>query len=382
MPKRRETRQGGLFIEYKIDRDKESPTFGKRIPKSSSFVAQYYVNGQRFRKSTGTSVKAEAEAILRDWMAAAERGEKAKPQTQGLAYEELRADLLRHYEEKQRKSLQRHKDGQPYIYPLTALDDFFMGRRVNEIDRDTASAFIAKRRAEGISNATINASIRLLARMFTLARDNGKLTVVPKFERLRTKSRQGFLPPEQFQKLFNKMPAHLQPMLLLLYYTGVRVGEAEKIEWSAVNLDAATIILLEGETKNDEPRVLPLPDALVRMLSRVTERTGRVFSSKRQMQDAFPAACKAAGIEGLLVHDLRRSAVRNLMEAGVQQAVAMKISGHRDMNVFQRYNIVDLSQTTDAIQRVQRLAPVRLPRAVKELPPARVGRRGTADGSR
>src|ERR1700723_3896823 len=109
MPKRRDTRQGGLFLEYKIDREKGSPTFGKRIPKSNSWVAQYYVNGQRFRKSTGKSVKAEAESILRDWMGTSERGEKAKPQTQGLTYAELRADLLQHYAEKERKSLKKRK---------------------------------------------------------------------------------------------------------------------------------------------------------------------------------------------------------------------------------------------------------------------------------
>src|SRR5690348_15910363 len=101
MPKRRDTRQGGLFREYKIDRKKGSPTFGKSVPISESWVAQYYVDGQRFRKSTGTSIKVEAEAKLRKWMGTSERGEKAKPQTQGLTYAELRADLLKHYAEKQ-----------------------------------------------------------------------------------------------------------------------------------------------------------------------------------------------------------------------------------------------------------------------------------------
>jgi len=58
--------------------------------------------------------------------------------------------------------------------------------------------------------------------------------------------------------------------------------------------------------------------------------------------------------------------------AGVQQAVAMKISGHRDASVFQRYNIVDLEQTTDAMQRVQRLSPIKVRHAL----PVRSGRRG------
>jgi len=308
-------------------------------------------------------------------MGASERGEKAKPQTQGLTYGELRADLLKYYAEKQHKSLKTKKDGALYLFPLTALDNFFTGRRVNDIDRDTASAFVADRRASKKSNSTINNSLRLLIRMFSLAQDNGKLTVAPKFELLKEKSRQGFLPPEAFQKLFNAMPAHLQPMLLLLYHSGVRVGEAEKIEWPAVNLDAATITLLEGETKNDESRILPLSDSLITLLSRVKKREGRVFPSKRAMQTAFPKACTAAKIKGLMVHDLRRSAVRNLMDAGVQQAVAMKISGHRDASVFQRYNVVDVEQTTDAMQRVQRLAPVKVHRALPVRSARRVGGR-------
>jgi integrase len=365
--RKRDNRQGGLFIETKRD-----PKTRKRVHKSESWVAQYYVDGKRFRKSTGTSVKVEAEAKLREWMGASERGEKAKPQTQGLTYADLRRDLLVYYAERQHKSLKTKKDGTPYLFPLTALDNFFNGRRVNHIDRETASAFVANRRKAGKSNSTINNSVRLLIRMFSLARDNGKLTAVPKFELPKTKSRQGFLPPEQFQKLFDAMPTNLQPMLLLLYHSGVRVGEAERIEWSAVNLDAATITLLEGETKNDESRILPLSDSLVTLLSRVKLREGRVFPSKRAMQAAFPKACAAAKIKGLMVHDLRRSAVRNLMHADVQQAVAMKISGHRDATVFQRYNIVDANQTTDAMPRVQRLAPVK----VHRLLPVRSARRG------
>jgi hypothetical protein len=103
------------------------------------------------------------------------------------------------------------------------------------------------------------------------------------------------------------------------------------------------------------------------MIQAVEKALGQSFGEPQP----FPKACATAKIKGLMVHDLQRSAVRNLMDGGVQQAVAMKISGHRDASVFQRYNVVDANQTAEAMQRVQRLVPDKVRRAL----PARTGRR-------
>ena len=56
---------------------------------------------------------------------------------------------------------------------------------------------------------------------------------------------------------------------------------------------------------------------------------------------------------GLIIHDLRRSAIKNLMKAGVNEKVAMKISGHKTRAVFDRYHIVDTEDVVDAMRRVQ-----------------------------
>ena len=55
---------------------------------------------------------------------------------------------------------------------------------------------------------------------------------------------------------------------------------------------------------------------------------------------------------GLLFHDLRRSGIRNLIREGVQQKVAQQISGHKTASVFQRYNIIDKRDITDAGRRL------------------------------
>ncbi len=107
------------------------------------------------------------------------------------------------------------------------------------------------------------------------------------------------------------------------------------------------------------------------MLVEIEPKNGKVLSDTN-LRTEWQKACAAGGLgtrelvepknedghpwysyRGILIHDLQRSAVRNLVNAGVPERVAMKISGHKSRAIFDRYHSVSADNVTNAMRRLE-----------------------------
>lgn len=358
------------------------------------YYIQFYSHGRQIRESSHSEKLAVAERKLRRRIGEVAAGQYVGPQADRIRYEELRDALYADYQTNKRKSLLIHTDGTHYLCGVLALDDFFKGYRAAGITTDRIRAFIAKRQEQGVPNPTINRSLAALRRMFRLAAQDGKLRDIPHVPMLKeSPPRRGFLEPQDFSKLRAALPEYMRSVLTMGYLTGMRLGEILNLKWEnvALNQDGLPERAQLWDTKNGEPRTVPLigelPQMLMVLLQKhpgsefVFTREGKQIGSFRK---AWCRACVRAGLgetfcrtcgdptggtrcaqckkakrasrlvyHGLIFHDLRRSGVRNLVRAGVPERVAMAISGHKTRAVFERYNIVSERDLKDAARKLE-----------------------------
>ena len=164
------------------------------------------------------------------------------------------------------------------------------------------------------------------------------------------------------------------------FLSGWRKGEILGLTWDRVDWEAGQVRLEGHQSKNGHARVFPFA-AMPRLKSlleeqrartrQVERKTGQILPwvfhrDGRPIKDMFESwnrACRRAmrdqkgvivrpQLDGRLFHDLRRSAVRNLVRAGITEQVAMRLSGHKTRNVFDRYDIISGRDLVEAVEKL------------------------------
>jgi integrase len=150
------------------------------------------------------------------------------------------------------------------------------------------------------------------------------------------------------------LPYHQKGFATFGYEVGWRHSEIAELSWDQVVLDNGIVRLETGETKNDDARTVYLDEELKEIFqNQWDERADRkkllpyVFVNQEgangitRFDKAWKRACKDVKIGIKHFHDLRRTACRNMIRAGIPERVAMTVSGHKTRSVFDRYNIVN-----------------------------------------
>src|SRR5712691_6456395 len=287
------------------------------------------------------------------------------------------ADLVRRdYELRGRRSLAALEAR------LAALAGFFGGMRAVDITPVVIEEYQRARKAGQVApvrrprrdgkpggrpirpaaNATVNRDLEVLKRAFKLARRKGLLTAAPEFpEDLSEKNnvRRGFATHRTYLDVRRHLPDDHADVLDFGYLVGWRKGQIQGLTWGAVDLADNALEVPAAINKTGEAhRLWMFPEirAIIdRRLAKRTPGTSLVFHVDGEALGDWTArwnrACRAAGRPGLRFHDLRRTASRNLVRAGVDRKVAMSITGHQTMAMFDRYNVTADDDVRQAVGR-------------------------------
>jgi integrase len=340
---------------------------GTRVTKvAATWDIAFSVRGVRHRESSGSTKHSDAVRLLKQRIAEVGQGKPVGSQVERTTLDDLLAMVTADYAANSRKSGKR--------IPIAArhLREFFGGdSKARDITSDRVTAYVAKRLEEGAAKASVNVEQSFLSRGFRLAAKAGKVSARPEMSMLHLdNARAGFFEAAQFEAVVRHLPEHLKPVVQVAYLTGWRRSELLSRQWRHVDFNLGWLSLDPGETKNGKGRSFPfhnypeLREVIEGQRARVSaieKATGQIISHVFVNQagapvvdfrNAWKTACRAAGCPGRLLHDFRRTAIRNFERRGLSRSAGMALSGHLTANIYSRYSIVDSAVLEEAVGKL------------------------------
>jgi len=354
-----------------LDMTKRQRFSGSLYLRGPIWQIQYFVDGRRFRESSKCTNKDDAQKFLNQRMAEAREGaSRLKPTTtDALAALYLEAQKARW---KSATYDWAERIWTKHIKPT------FGETNPAQILPGALDLWVGKLKAEGLGPPTINRCLVMFHAILKYGVKNKALREVPEFPKHfdeRPHVRTGHIDSWDLITLVGFIPDEeewLEGLVTLAFMFGFRKAELVYMKVGQINFERNRIVLPAGSTKNKMERTTFFnPKGQVgKLLKRLAhgKHAGHYLFSRdggstpcRDFRVSFDKAASAAkittgsGANGkLMFHDLRRSAVTRMDEAGLSETQSMKVAGHLTPEVHRRYKI--LSDNT-ARQIAEKLDP-------------------------
>jgi len=315
----------------------------------STWWVQYSLEGTRFRESSNSRSRGDAETFLQQRLEAAAQGKPVGPKAGKTTFEDLAKILLDDYRVNRRRSVGRVEDA------VGHLRRFFEASHATQITADLIARYVGSRQEEGAAPATINRELGALRRAFRLAQAAGKVAFRPEISMLpEDNRREDLFEANEYQAVLDNLPQYLRPVIQTAYITGWRINsDILRRHKRDVDLDSGCLRLESDDEKGRRfPLTAELREVLVRQLEKTAEleqkadkvipwlfhRDGKPIKDFRK---AWTAACQRANVLGKVPDDFRRTAVRNLERAGVSRSAVMMMVGHRSESIYRGIAVAD-----------------------------------------
>ena len=328
---------------------------------------QFRYRGRLHRKG-GFATEKAAERALRKALSAIDSGHDVSPNDARATVNDLLDAYLAHSELMGRKTVDKTRNH------ATPIRDGLGFERAVDITPDIVEAYIRDRLAQpsrrrpgqNLSVARVNRETAVLKAALRHAWKQGKLARVPHVVQLpEENTRGGFVEPGDFETIATLLPEPVADLARFAYLIPWRPTNITALGWEAVDLRSESPTVRLKTSKNGRPVSVPLVDDTLDLLRkrerarqyRTAGGTGLseiVFHDNGRpvrYREAWDRATTEAGFAGLWFYDLKRSAIRNLVNSGVPIKVAMEISGHKTRAVFDRYHIVSEDEKREALAR-------------------------------
>jgi len=300
------------------------------------------VNGQRIRRSSGTTSKQAAQEYHDRLKADVWRQGKLgdKPQRTW-------DDAVKRYvsEKADKRTIEHDKAMLRWSLPV------LQGKELSAINNEMLEKIIELRRTgestrtpNGVSNATINRHTEAIQRVLNMAVQWEWITSAPKIRKLKESAgRLRWLTKEEQQRLISVLPPHLKAMMLFTLATGLRENNVLELDWNQVDLERKVCWIHSDQIKNNKALAVPLSAGAIAVLEAQKGKHETIvfpYAGKR-MNKASSAgwyrALKRANISGFTWHGLRHTWASWHVMNGTPLEVLQKLGGWSSLTIVMRY---------------------------------------------